>query len=264
MNLLRWMVLVLMLNMGAGCATVPGGTPPSKQDPWESVNRKVFGFNETVDDAVLKPMAKTYVKVVPQLVRTGVSNVLGNVGDVWSAANHLLQGKVQHGLEMGMRVLTNSTFGLAGLLDPASEMGLVRRPEDFGQTLGRWGVGPGPYLVLPLMGPSTLRDGSASLLVDRRAAPSSLAGADAAAYVMALDVVDKRAGLLDLTKLLDDVALDKYSFVRDAYLVRRQNAVRDGTPSPEVFVDEPADPNPDSPAKPTAPGAPQPLKPATK
>lgn len=129
--------------MGAGCATVPGGAASTKQDPWESVNRKVFGFNEMVDDAVLKPVAKTYVKVVPQLVRTGVSNVLGNVGDLWSTANHLLQGKVQHGLEMGMRVLTNNTFGLAGLLDPASEMGLVRRPEDFRQTLGSWGVGPG-------------------------------------------------------------------------------------------------------------------------
>lgn len=251
MNLLRWTLLALGLATGAGCATVPGGASPSKQDPWESVNRKVFSFNETVDEAVLKPVAKTYVRVVPQLVRTGVSNVLGNIGDVWSTANHLLQGKGQHGLEMGMRVVTNTTIGLAGLLDPASEVGLMRRQEDFGQTLGRWGVGSGPYLVLPLMGPSTLRDGSATLLVDRQVSPSAVVGADAAAYVTALDIVNKRAELLDLTKLLDDVALDKYSFVRDAYLARRLNAVRDGSPPLETaFDDEAAQPKAESAAKP--------------
>ena len=221
------------------CATVPGAPPPPKEDPWENFNRKVYNFNEAVDTAVLKPVAETYRKVVPQLVRTGVSNVLGNVGDVWSAANHLLQGKVHMGLDMGMRVLTNTVFGLGGLLDPATEMGLTRRSEDFGQTLGRWGMGPGPYLVLPLLGPSTLRD-SGALLIDRQASASSFITNNHAAYgVTALEVVNLRASLLGASQLLDAVALDKYSFLRQAYLSRRLDAVYDGAPPMENFDEEP-------------------------
>lgn len=252
MNTLRRVLVVLLVAMGSGCATVPGAAPPPKQDPWENFNRKVFSFNETVDEAVLKPVATAYVKVVPELVRRGVSNVLGNIGDVWSAANHLLQGKVHHGLDMGMRVLTNTVFGLGGLLDPATEMGLVRRSEDFGQTLGRWGVGPGPYLVLPLLGPSTVRDGSA-LLVDRRAAPSALGTTDAATYgIGAIEVINLRASLLGATQLLNDVALDKYTFLRQAFLARRLDAVHDGSPPLEKFEDEPADPMAEPAAKPAA------------
>ena len=250
MNTLRRVLMVLLVAMGSGCATVPGAAPPPKEDPWENFNRKVFSFNETVDEAVLKPVATAYVKVVPELVRRGVSNVLGNIGDVWSAANHLLQGKVHHGLDMGMRVLTNTVFGLGGLLDPATEMGLVRRSEDFGQTLGRWGVGPGPYLVLPLLGPSTVRDGSA-LLVDRRAAPANLGKTDAATYgIAAVEVVNLRAGLLGATQLLNDVALDKYTFLRQAYLARRLDVVYDGSPPLQKFDDEPADPMAEPAAKP--------------
>lgn len=221
------------------CATVPGAPPPPKEDPWENFNRKVYNFNEAVDTAVLKPVAEAYRKVVPQLVRTGVSNVLGNVGDVWSAANHLLQGKVHMGLDMGMRVLTNTVFGLGGLLDPATEMGLTRRSEDFGQTLGRWGMVPGPYLVLPLLGPSTLRD-SGALLIDRQASASSFITNNHAAYgVTALEVVNLRASLLGASQLLDAVALDKYSFLRQAYLSRRLDAVYDGAPPMENFDEEP-------------------------
>ena len=186
----------LLVVLASGCATVPGAAPPPKEDPWENFNRKVFSFNESVDEAVLKPVATAYVKAVPELVRKGVSNVLGNIGDVWSSANHLLQGKLQTGLDMGMRVLANTFFGLGGLLDPATEFGLVRRSEDFGQTLGRWGVGSGPYLMLPLLGPSTLRDGSA-LLVDRRASPSAFGNTDAATYgIAALELINLRASLL--------------------------------------------------------------------
>ena len=253
LSVLRLSATVLLFAFAAGCATVPGAAAPPKEDPWENFNRKVFNFNEAVDEAVLKPVATAYVKVVPELVRRGVSNVLGNIGDVWSAANHLLQGKVHHGLDMGMRVLTNTVFGLGGLLDPATEFGLVRRSEDFGQTLGRWGVGPGPYLVLPLLGPSTVRDGSA-MLVDRQASPSTLGKTDAATYgIAAVEVVNLRAALLGATQLLSDVALDKYTFLRQAYLARRLDVVHDGAPPMEKFDDEPADPE----AKPAAKPAPR-------
>lgn len=242
--------------LAGGCATVPGGGAPTPGDPWEGFNRKVYAFNDTVDEAVVKPVAKAYKAAVPQLVRTGISNVLGNIGDVWSAANHLLQGKVHTGLDMGMRVLTNTVFGLGGLLDPATEMGLVRRSEDFGQTLGRWGVGPGPYLVLPLLGPSTLRDGS-SLLVDRQFSASTLAKSDNAGYaVTSIEVINLRASLLDATQLLDAVALDRYSFLRQAYLSRRLDQVYDGAPpmAPMENFDDPGD----EPAKPAAAAKPNP------
>ena len=253
--------LLCAVLLAGGCATVPGGGTPTPEDPWEGFNRKVYAFNDTVDEAVVKPVAKAYKAVLPQLVRTGISNVLGNIGDVWSAANHLLQGKVHTGLDMGMRVVTNTVFGLGGLLDPATEMGLVRRSEDFGQTLGRWGVGPGPYLMLPLLGPSTLRDGS-SLLVDRQFSASTLAKSDSAGYaITGVEVVNLRAGLLDTTRLLDAVALDRYSFLRQAYLSRRLDQVYDGAP-PMAPMDnfddpgeEPAKPASASPAKPaSAPG----------
>ena len=231
----------LALVVLAGCATVPAsgsGDAAAPTDPWEAWNRKVFAFNEVVDENLLVPVARAYRDVVPELVRKGVGNVLGNIYDVWSTANHLLQGKAQVGLEMGMRVLTNTVFGLGGLLDPASEMGLARRSEDFGQTLGVWGVGNGPFIVLPLLGPSTLRD-TTGLVVDRQVAPSTLPHGDAASYgVTALEVVHTRATLLQTTKLLDEVSLDKYAFIRDAYLSRRRDLVYDGAPPMEAFDDE--------------------------
>ena len=243
----RKVAALLTVVLASGCATVPGAAPTAKEDPWENFNRKVFSFNEALDDAVLKPVAETYVKVVPRLIRTGISNVFGNIADVWSTANHLLQGKLATGLEMGMRVLTNTAFGLGGLLDPATEMGLTRRSEDFGQTLGRWGMGPGPYLVLPLLGPSTLRD-TGSLLVDRRAAPSTLTHSDPAAYgVTTLEIVQLRAALLGATQLIDQVSLDKYLFIRQAYLSRRRDAVYDGAAPLESFDDFPADPGAEQP-----------------
>jgi phospholipid-binding lipoprotein MlaA len=254
---LRWALLATVVALLGACATVqPAGTPVTATtaaiDPWESFNRKIYAFNDAIDEAVLKPVATAYRDVVPQIVRTGVSNVLGNIGDIWSAANHLLQGKLQDGLEMGMRVVTNTLFGLGGLLDPATEMGLTRRSEDFGQTLGRWGVGTGPYLVLPFLGPSTVRD-SAGLVVDRSANNHMLPLSSNEQYgLSALELVSIRAGLLSATKLLDQVALDRYSFLRDAYLARRRDAVYDGAAPMERFEDDAADP----PAKPvTSPKA---------
>ena len=244
MRSLRTGLALGALLLAAGCATVPtGSTTVNPVDPWEAWNRKVFAFNDAIDEAVLKPVAKVYRDVVPQLVRTGVSNFFGNVGDVWSTANHFLQGKIGTGVEMGMRVLSNTFFGLGGLLDPATEMQLLRRSEDFGQTLGVWGLPAGPYIVLPLLGPSSLRD-AAGVPLDRYAGSLSQY-VDANAYVTAtLQLVNVRAELLATTQLLSDVSLDRYSFVRDGYLARRLDQVYDGSPPLEKFEDEGADPAP--------------------
>jgi phospholipid-binding lipoprotein MlaA len=216
--------------------------PPAKPvqvDPWERFNRAVFGFNDAVDRTVLIPLARAYKKVVPEVVSQSFENVLNNVADVWSAVNHLLQGKPQQALDTGLRVGVNSVLGLAGILDVASEAGLERHSEDFGQTLGRWGFGPGPYLVLPFLGPSNVRDASAWPL-DRVTSFSSLAGEGANAYTLtALELIHTRAGLLNASSVLGQVALDRYTFVRDSYLARRRSAVYDGNPPPEPDDDGP-------------------------
>lgn len=233
----RWCAAAALL---AGCAAAGAQTAAGPAaDPWEGFNRAVFGFNDAVDEAVLKPLAQTYRAVLPRPVRTGIGNVYGNFDDAWSAVNHLLQGKGQSGLEMTMRVLVNSTFGLLGLLDPASEMRLERRSEDLGQTLAVWGVGSGPYVVLPLLGPSTVRD-TLALPADRAVSPARLADREARRVaVTALGIVDTRANLLATTELLGQVALDRYTFVRDAYLSRRRDQIFDGAAPLEDFGDEP-------------------------
>lgn len=210
-----------------------------KIDPWENWNRKVFSFNEKVDTAVVRPIATAYVKVVPQPVRTGVTNFYGNFSDLWSAVNNLLQGKIANGLQDVMRVGTNTLFGIGGLFDVATEVGLERHGEDFGQTLGRWGVGAGPYLVLPLFGPSSVRD-TAALPLDRAVTPALAFSDDPTRFFLAgLGLVNERANLLPATRMLDDMALDKYSFVRDAYMQRRRSLVYDGNePEPQVEPEE--------------------------
>lgn len=234
--------LLASLALLGGCATVapPGGPAAavSKSDPFESFNRKVFAFNEAVDDAVLKPVAEAYRKVVPSLVRQGVTNFFGNIGDLWSATNHLLQGKVANGLDMGFRVAVNTVFGFAGVLDIATETGNVRKSEDFGQTLAVWGVPSGPYLVLPLFGPSTVRD-AAALPVDRYYNATSRYIEVHNTYALTgLSLVNLRADLLDASKLADQVSLDKYSFFRDAWFSRRLDAIYDGAAPLESFDDE--------------------------
>ncbi|MEK8032085.1 VacJ family lipoprotein [Ideonella sp. DXS29W] len=213
--------------------------PRNKKDPLEGWNRKVFSFNDAIDTAVLKPVAQAYKDVVPEYVRNLVDNVFGNVADAWSTVNHILQGKFESSLQMGMRVATNSVLGFGGLLDIGTEIGLEKQPEDFGQTLGRWGVPSGPYVVLPVLGPSTLRD-TAALPVDMQASATSLIDDTRAKVLSAtlLQVVSTRAGLLGASRVLDDVALDKYSFLRDAYLARRQNQVYDGNPPPSPDDEE--------------------------
>jgi phospholipid-binding lipoprotein MlaA len=207
----------------SGCATGPDANP---RDPLEPFNRGVYQFNEAVDTAVLRPVAQGYVAVVPSPVRTGVGNFFANLRDAWSALNAALQARPQPAAENFMRFSVNTFLGLGGVLDIASEMGIPRTTLDFGHTLGRWGVPPGPYLVLPLLGPSTVRE-TVALPIDRRGDPVSQGVDDVATRnsAQALRLVDTRASLLRAGELLEQAALDKYGFTRDAYLARRQRQI---------------------------------------
>ncbi|KAF3999725.1 MlaA family lipoprotein [Glaciimonas immobilis] len=206
----------------SGCATTGGGNP---QDPLEGFNRAIFTVNDKFDQVALKPVATAYRNYLPSFVQTGVNNFFGNLSDVWSAVNGYLQGNGVDGTTAVMRVAVNTTFGLGGLLDVSSAAGLQKKNKDFGQTLGKWGVSSGPYLVLPLFGPSNIRDASAL--------PVDLYG-DIWSYKYPVRwrntgelvrLVDKRANLLDASGLLEEAALDKYEFVRDAYTQRRQSQI---------------------------------------
>ena len=216
----------------AGCASGPAADP---RDPHEPLNRGIYQFNVNVDRALLKPVATAYVDVAPAPVRTGVNNFFGNLRDGWSAVNGVLQLRPREATENGMRFAINSTFGLVGLLDIASEMGLERTTLDFGMTLGRWGVPDGPYLMLPLLGPSTLRD-TAALPVDGQGnAVGQIGHIPTRNELRALSVVDQRAGLLRAGDMLQEAALDPYSFLRDSYLQRRHSQM--GVTPPEERYD---------------------------
>jgi phospholipid-binding lipoprotein MlaA len=229
------MLLVALFTLG-GCATTlkeARGGPGARLDPWESWNRKVFGFNEGLDQYVLKPVATGYAKVVPQFVRRSVDNFFANAADGWSAINNVLQGKAEPALQDVVRFTTNSVFGIFGILDIATEFGLEHHYEDFGQTLGRWGFGAGAYVVWPLLGPSTVRD-SVALPLDRSASPALVVNAGGLqGGITFLQIVNTRANLLGASRVIDDIALDKYTFIRDAYLQRRRSLVFDGD-APEV------------------------------
>ena len=213
-----------------GCATGPQANPV---DPLEPFNRGVTRFNDAVDEAVMRPVAVAYETVVPQLMRTGVSNFFNNLVDVWSFANSVMQLRAEQSAQTFMRVNVNTFFGLGGLLDVASEAGLERHREDFGQTLGRYGVGPGPYLVLPILGPSTLRD-TAALPVDYYGGLiSNINDIPVRNTLYAMRLVDARAQLLPVDRLLRDAALDRYTLTRDVFLQRRRNDVYDGNPPDE-------------------------------
>lgn len=243
-----------MLCIGAmllqGCSTMGAKTAGAKLDPWESWNRKVFTFNEKLDENVLKPAATTYSNVVPRPVRSGVDNFFGNAADAWSAVNNFLQGKVANGLQDVIRFGTNTVFGLGGVLDVATEFGLDHQYEDFGQTLGAWGFGPGAYIVWPLFGPSSVRE-SIALPLDRAVSPALVINDGAVKWELTgLQIINARAGLLGASKVLDDIALDKYTFVRDAYLQRRRSLVFDGdVPQSKDESMQPDDGKPASDAK---------------
>ncbi|WP_159910811.1 VacJ family lipoprotein [Pantoea sp. 18069] len=244
--------LVLTLAL-AGCATTADpqaagetATPTTPRavnpaDPFESYNRSMYSFNTALDDAVLKPVATLYRDVTPRLARDGVGNFFSNLGDAWSFVNNLAQAKGEGAYYSIVRFSVNTVFGIGGLFDVASEMGLQRSPQDFGLTLGRWGVPSGPYLVLPLLGPSTVRD-TAALPLDIK---GNLLGYSHDVGVRnslaVLNLVDRRARLLQAGDMLDAVALDKYSLTRDVFLqLRSQRAQGDGFDADDFGDDDDA------------------------
>lgn len=234
----RCLMPLVLLAAVSGCATSGTANPA---DPLEGFNRAMFKFNDAVDTVALKPAATVYKNVLPSFVQTGVGNFFGNLADAWTAVNNLLQGKLEAGMTDVMRVAVNSTMGLGGLLDIGSEAGLPKHKEDFGQTLGRWGVKPGPYVVLPMFGPSTLRDTMAFPL-DLKGDPWSYAEPTHTFVVgSVVRVVDLRAAALDASGLVEDAALDRYEFIRDAYLQRRESKVHDGEQQRQKSAAAPAE-----------------------
>ena len=216
----------LALAIAASVSACATGTNP--RDPLEGYNRAMFKFNDTIDQVALKPVATAYKTVTPSFVQTGVGNFFGNLADVWSAVNNLLQGKGEAGLQDVVRVSMNSTFGIFGLIDIASQAGIPKHSEDFGQTLGWYGIQPGPYVMLPLLGPSTVRD-TVALPLDITGDPWRYKDPVSVRNIGTVTrVVDKRAALLDATNLMEAAALDRYEFIRDGFLQARESKVFDG------------------------------------
>ncbi|MGF6740764.1 MlaA family lipoprotein [Paraburkholderia atlantica] len=226
----------------SGCATAPDRKPG---DPFEPVNRAIFTFNDGVDRYIAVPVAKGYQKVTPQPLRTAVSNFFSNLGDLTNAANALLQLKITDATEDIMRFAFNSVFGIGGLLDWATPAGLPKHHQDFGLTLGHWGIPSGPYLVLPLFGPSTVRD-SMGLVVDVKFNPLNYVEPATRNPLYVLQFVSTRSDLLGATSLLEQAALDKYSFVRDAYVQQRLARLRgtSNNPAPLPEYDDHGDTGP--------------------
>jgi len=228
------------LALLGACASGPNAHP---SDPLEPLNRSVDRFNTALDEAALKPLATAYQNHTPDPVRTGVRNFFGNLSDLWSVVNNVLQFKPRQALETSGRVAVNTVFGLLGVIDVASDMNLERHKEDLGQTLGYWGVPPGPYLVLPLWGPSTVRDATGTA-VELVAGDPVLKINDPWAFggVFGLRVVDRRAGYLQAGEVLNEVALDKYTFSRQVWLQKRRSDVYDGDPPDEPGLNDNAKP----------------------
>ena len=222
-------MLALLAAALSGCAA-----GPDPRDPLEPFNRGVYKFNDTVDKAVLKPTAQGYAAVVPDPVRSGVTNFFQNFRDVTNAFNDLLQGKFSAAATDVGRIAVNSTVGILGVFDVASRIGLTKHNEDFGQTLGFWGLRDGPYLVLPILGPSTVRD-SGGLVVDYFTDPEFAIFTEAPLTyaVFSVRLVNLRANLLEREKIFEAAATDRYAFLRDAYLQQRINLIHDGNPPPE-------------------------------
>jgi len=241
-------LVALLTLLLAGCATAPQGTKKEKdpRDPFEGFNRASYAFTDAVDRAALKPVAKGYKAIAPQFVETGVTNFFSNLGTTTTIVNDLLQAKFMASLNDTGRLLFNTTFGIGGLFDPASKIGFDRNDEDFGQTLGKWGVPSGPYLWIPLFGPSTIRDGvgtGVGIFTD----PLHYVERDAWRYSLnGLEAIDGRARALDLDQTLQST-YDKYGFIKNAYLQRREYQVTDGAATPPpVDYQGLEDPDPDA------------------
>jgi len=236
-KLFQTITLLIALLLSSGCTTLDG--PPNPDDPFESYNRSIFAFNEAADKYAIKPVAQGYDFIMPDFASKGVSNFFSNVDDIVVFVNQLLQFKLAEAAATSARFVFNTTFGLLGLIDFASDMDLPKHNEDFGQTLATWGVGSGPYIVMPLIGPLTIRD-TAGLAVDwtyfdpifnRQTLQQSI-------VTLSIKYIDIRAGLLKATNIIDETVPDKYAFVRDAYLSRREFLIYDGNPPDDFSEDE--------------------------
>ncbi len=225
-------LIFLSIFLISGCASTPNANP---KDPYENFNRGVFKFNESLDKHVLKPVAQGYDTITPKIVRTGINNFFSNLDDVLVTFNDLLQFKFKQAASDGSRVLFNTTFGLLGFINVTDR--LEKHNEDFGQTLGYWGVPSGPYVVLPFFGPSSARDGVGLAGDGYTGVVTNLKDVPTRNTLYVTDKVNLRANLLEAEKTLDDAA-DRYAFMRDFYMARRQNLVYDGDPPREKYIDE--------------------------
>ncbi|WP_372747272.1 VacJ family lipoprotein [Litorivivens sp.] len=223
-------LLAVLLAVLTGCAS-----QPENPDPWEGMNRQVFAFNEVADKYVAKPIAKGYQAVLPSFAETGIDNMFNNLHELLNIVADLGQFKFKAAATDATRFVVNSTVGVAGFFEVAAHIGLPRRTEDFGQTLGYWGVGPGPYVVLPILGPSTVRDAGAAVIDAQVDAVSQVDHVRTRNQLRFLDLVNTRANLLKTESLLSG---DRYTFMRDAYLQRREYLISDGAPVEDSFGEE--------------------------
>jgi phospholipid-binding lipoprotein MlaA len=235
--LLKRSLILFFAVLMVGCASVPAGVQPSAQDPWEPLNRSVFEFNEGLDAYVLKPVVTGYRFILPEFVRDGIYNVFSNYKDIYTALNNLLQGKPSYAFNDLMRVVVNTTMGLGGLIDLATPGGLEKHNEDFGQTLGVWGVPSGPYVVLPFFGPSSVRDTFGTVAdIQTDYLFQYIDDVGLRNGITALRVVNARNTYFEAGDLLDGAAIDKYSFMRDAYIQRREYQINEGREDEEPVM----------------------------
>jgi phospholipid-binding lipoprotein MlaA len=234
---LKRLVLLGLLGVMVGCASIPAGVERSPHDPWESFNRSVFEFNEGLDKYLLKPVVAAYRFILPEIVRDGIYNFFSNYSDIYTALQNLLQGKPDLAFNDLMRVAVNTIFGLGGLMDVATPGGLPKHKEDWGQTFGVWGLPSGPYVVLPFFGPSTIRDtfGTAADL-ETDYLFKYIPDVGLRNSITGLRVINARNTFYEAGDLLDGAALDKYSFIRDAYLQRREYQINEGRNDEEPLM----------------------------
>lgn len=239
MRMVRLTLVVAMLGIASGCASLPAGHVENPKDPWERYNRAVFAFNEDFDRTIFKPVSETYRDYVPDVLQITLRNFLGNLSDVATTVQFALQGRPSDAGNSATRVLFNTTIGVLGLGDPATEMGYPKTRKDFGLTFGYWGVGQGPYFVWPLLGPSSVRDG-VGLVLDIATNPRDLVINDNAQrnVLTGVNAINRRIDFMGAEGTLQAISFDRYSGVRDAYLASRRSMVYDGDPPPEPFLEE--------------------------